>query len=369
MKGLLALASSRNLRVGLIAVPWLLAAVYLYAFAADRYAAESLVAVRSNGDTPAIGMDSLAMMLGGGRTSSRDDELMLEAHVLSMDMLRALDERLALREAYSAPRFDFIFRLSRDATREQFLEHYRRRTHLVVNETSGLITIRTQAFTPALAEATNREILEISERFINEAGHRIAREQMAFAEQELAKARRAVNAARGALLAFQNEHGVLDPVAQAAGNTGLTLELKSMLARQEAELKTLLAYLNEDSHQAQALRAQIAGTRAQIESESRRAMSSADGTSLNALAGEYQQLSGTLEFALDTYRLALSGVETARVESTRKLKSLVLAQSPTLPQTATYPRRGYTLIALLTGLMLLYGIARLVVATIEDHRE
>src|SRR5690606_24886049 len=39
----------RNLRLGVIVVPWLIAAVYLYAFAADRYVAESIVAVREEG--------------------------------------------------------------------------------------------------------------------------------------------------------------------------------------------------------------------------------------------------------------------------------------------------------------------------------
>src|SRR5690606_15928190 len=207
------------------------------------------------------------------------------------------------------------------------------------------------------------------ERFINESGHRLAREQMAFAESELQKARAAVNDARNALLAFQNEHGVLDPVAQAMGNTSLTVELQATLARQEAELRALLGYLDENAHQVQALRAQIAGTRAQLEAEARRAMTAAGGTSLNVLAGEYQELQTTLEFALDAYRLALSGVETARAESTRKLKSLVLVQSPVVPEAAEYPRRAYTLVALLMGLGLLYGIARLVVATIEDHHE
>ena len=87
-----------------------------------------------------------------------------------------------------------------------------------------------------------------------------------------------------------------------------------------------------------------------LEAESRRAMTSADGTSLNVLAGEYQELTATLEFALDTYRLALSGVEAARVESTRKLKSLVLAQSPSVPEAPEHPRRAYLLFALLIGL-------------------
>ena len=62
-------------------------------------------------------------------------------------------------------------------------------------------------------------------------------------------------------------------------------------------------------------------------------------------------------------------LETARIESTRKLKSLVLVETPALPETAEFPRRVYTLIALLMGLFLIYGIVRLIIATIEDHLE
>jgi capsular polysaccharide transport system permease protein len=369
MKRLLRLASPRNLRLGVIAVPWALAALYLTLFAADRYVAESVVAVRENGDTPIVGADALTTLFAGSAPASREDELMLETHVLSMDMLKQLEQALDLKESYSAPRLDLLFRLSPDATREQYLDYYRRRVEVLVDDESGLLQIRTQAFTPEAAQAVNRQIIALSERFINESSHRLAREQMEFAEQELEKARAAVNDARGALLAFQSEHGVLDPVAQATANTGLTVELQAALARQEAELKALLGYLNEDAHQVQGLKTQIAGTRSQLEAESVRAMSSDDGTSLNVLAGEFQELAANLQFAQDTYKLALSGLETARVESTRKLKSLVLVESPALPESARYPRRLYTLFALLMGLGLLYGIVRLVVATIEDHQE
>jgi capsular polysaccharide transport system permease protein len=89
---------------------------------------------------------------------------------------------------------------------------------------------------------------------------------------------------------------------------------------------------------------------------------------LNVLAGSFQELFAEVEFAQDSYKLALTAVETARVESTRKLKSLVLVESPAIPESPEYPRRVYTLIALLLALGLLYGIARLVVATIEDHQ-
>jgi capsular polysaccharide transport system permease protein len=361
--------NARNLRFGLIVIPWLLTGVYLWVFAADRYVAESVVTVRENGEAPIAGMDALSTLFGASTPATREDELMLEAHILSMDMLRQLDEKLGLREAFSEPRTDPFFRMSRSARKEEFLAYFRRRVEVYVDERSGLIRIRTQGFAPQLAEALNREIIATSERFINESSHRLAREQMQFAEGELRKVRHVLNDARNKLLAFQEKHGVLDPVAQATANTGVTVELQATLARQEAELKSMLNYLNEDAPPVRGLNAQLEGTRAQLEVESRRAMSSGDGTSLNVLAGDYQELFAEVEFAQDSYKLALTAVETARVESNRKLKSLVLVASPAVPESPEYPRRIYTSVALLVGLGMLYGIARLVVATIEDHQQ
>jgi len=369
VKLLLAKLNARNLRIGLIAAPWLLTAVYLWVFAANRYVAESVVTVRENSEAPMAGVDAVSALFGASAPASRDDELLLEAHILSMDMLRQLDERLGLRAAFAAPLMDPIFRLSEDARQERFLDYYRSRVEVRVDERSGLMRIRTQGFTPELAAALNGEIIAVSERFINESSHRLAREQMEFAESELKKARHALDHARAELVAFQEKHGVLDPVAQAAANTGVTVELHAGIARQEAELKSMLNYLNEDAPPVRAAKAQLEGTRAQLEVESRRAMSSADGTSLNVLASSFQELFAEVEFAQDSYKLALTAVETARVESTRKLKSLVLVESPAVPESPEYPRRVYTLISLLLALGMLYGIARLVVATIEDHQQ
>lgn len=367
----LAWLSARNLRLGVIVVPWLLVAIYLGAFSADRYVSESVLVVRQEGAAMAIpgGVDALSAMFGSSM-ASREDQFMLEAHILSMDMLRQVDEKLDLRRAYSSPKVDFIFRLDEDASQEGFLAYYRSRIEVEVDDGSGLLTVRTQGFTPEIAQAVNREVVAISERFINESSHRLAREQMSFAESELKNARAQLDDVRGRLLEFQEQHGMLDPTAQAAANTGLTAQLHAMQARQEAELKGLQAYLNDDAPKVQALQAQITGIRQQLEAERRRSVTNTDGgEKLNVLAGEYQQLLAELEFVSDHYRGALTALETARIESTRKLKSLVLVESPALPESAEYPRRAYTLFALLMGLTLLYAIGRLIVATIEDHME
>ena len=370
MKPLFQWLTARNLRLVIIIVPWLLAAIYLFFFAADRYVSESVVVIRQEGGGMSLpgNLNALSAMFGSS-SASGEDQYMLQAHILSIDMLRQLNEKLDLRQAYSAPKLDFVFRMDEDATQEEFLEYYTSRVEVLVESASGLVTIRTQGFSPEIAQSVNQEVVAISERFINESSHRLARDQMAFAESELESARAELDKARADLLDFQEQHGILDPTAQAAANTGLVAELQAAQALQEAELKGLLAYLNEDAPQVQALQAQISGLRQQLEAERLRSVTSAEGMSLNVLAGQYQELLARLEFVADAYRAALTALETARIESTRKLKSVVLVESPALPESAEYPRRAYSLLALLMGLTLLYGIGRLIVATIEDHLE
>ena len=218
--------TARKLRLAVVAAPWLLAALYLFVFAADRYVSESIITVRQNGAEGAAGFN-LTSLLGVSVPASLDDEKMLEAYILSMDILRKLDQELGLRKAFNSPRADFIFRLGSGATQEQFLDYYRSRVEVVVEEDSGLLRIRTQGFSPEAAEALNRGMLAFSERFINESSHRLAREQMEFAESELRAARTGVDKARDAVLAFQKAHDVLDPVAQAEASSGLTAQLQA----------------------------------------------------------------------------------------------------------------------------------------------
>ena len=228
------------------------------------------------------GVESLSAMFGS-TMASREDQYMLEAHILSMDMLLQINEKLGLREAYSAPTLDFIFALSGNASQEAFLAYYRSRIDVSVDDSSGLLTIRTQGFTPEIAQAVNREVVAISEKFINESSHRLARDQMAYAESELRNARAGLDEDRSHILRFQEEYGVLDPAAQAAANSGLTAELQAMLARHEAELKGLQAYLNDEAPQINALQAQIGGIRQQLHDERLGSVKNANGKSLNAI--------------------------------------------------------------------------------------
>ena len=75
------------------------------------------------------------------------------------------------------------------------------------------------------------------------------------------------------------------------------------------------------------------------------------------------------EFAVDAYKIALGAVENARIDATRKLKSLVVIEPPSRPQTPEYPQRLYTLFTVLALSVLSYAIIRLVLATIREHQD
>lgn len=361
--------STRALFVLVVALPILAYCLYLASIARDRFVSESILTVRqSGGDSGAI--PGAALMLAGITPASHEDTVYLKDFIHSQGLLSLLDKRLKLREHFSDAGLDLPYRLSPQANRETFLQYFRQRVEISFDEKSGLLKVRTQGFTPAFAQQLNQTILEESERFVNENSHRIARERMKFAEGELALAGQRLQAARDDVLAFQNKHRLLDPNAQAASAGALAVELQANRSRLEAELNGLLTYLKDDSFQVKTLRAKLAALDLQIASERARATTqNRDGERLNALAADFQALQLKAQFAQDAYRLALTAVENARIEATRKLKNLITVEPPTLPESAEYPLVGYNLTTLITICVLLFAILRLVFAIVREHQD
>lgn len=359
--------SARTLKLALIAAPMLLYGLYLALVAADRFVSESVIAVRQDsGEGSAL--PGAAMLLAGIGTGSSQDTLHVREFVHSQDLLLKLDSRLKLREHFGAPLADLPFKLGRKESLEDFVRYYRARVQVLYDDRSALLRLRVQGFDPAFAQQLNQVILEESERFVNESSHRIARERLRFAEGELSLAGQRLLKARNDLLAFQNKNKLLDPTLQAQATGVLSAELEASRSRLEAELNGLLGFLNEDAYQVKALRGRIAALNKQIDTERTRATSDGQrGSRLNQLALDFQGLQLQAEFARDAYKLALAAVENARIDATRKIKSLVVVEPPSRPETAEYPLVGYNLATLLAICMLTYAIVRLVLATIREH--
>lgn len=366
---LLTFLKANRLRLALVIIPMTLATVYFAFFAADRYVSTSTIIVKQASHESSA-LPGAALLLAGVTPPSREDTLYVQEYVHSLGLLQRLDKKLNLRAHYQSAQNDPVFSLAGNSTQEEFLDYYRKRIEIKLDDLSSLLTIRVQGFEPSFAQALNQAILDESEHFVNEFSQQIASEQLRFAENELLGASQRVQDAQTKILSFQNKHKMLDPVAQAHASGAVTAELQAQLTKLEAELKGLRSFLQDNAFQVAALKSQIKATRAQLEIERARTTSRGkQGERLSTLALEFQALQLRGEFARDAYKLALGAVENARIDATRKIKSLVIIEPPSRPEEAEYPRRLYNLLTLLVASLLLYAIVRLVVTTIREHQD
>lgn len=354
---------SRGLNYAIL-IPMILSVIYYAFIATDRYVSHAVVSVRSANETSSA-ISGLAALVGAN-SNSREDTLYLREYIHSLDMLKILDEKIKLKSLYQKNHKDLFFRLYDFMPQELYLWYFQNRIEVVYDDTTGLLRINAEGFTPEDADIIAKAVLEECERFVNELSHKMSRHQLSFAEDELKKAKERFSKAKSTLLAFQNKYGMLDPIEQAKAQASLAIEFDATLAKKEAELGAMLAYLQESAPQVVSLKNEIAALKKQIIKEQKRVTSEANAAT-NALASQYQNLTIDVGFTEDVYKLALTAVEKARLDATRQVKYLATIQTPQIAEMAEYPRRIHNLVTIFIVLMLLYGISRLIKATIEDH--
>lgn len=364
----LASLTPRRLQWGIIYGPMLFAIVYFTIFAAPRYVSESRVSVRLATVAPTV-MPGVISMTGSPTPLAYEDTLYLMNFIQSSTMLQELDARIQLRKHYESPKLDFLGKLWRGTSKEWFQYYYQNRVLLEFDDLSGLLTIDAQAFDPKMARTLAQTILSLSEQWVNDYSWKVARDQIAFSEKLTRDADAKLQATKKEVLDFQAKYHLLDPVSSSAAATALTSSLQATLASQESAYNALSAYMQPDAPQLETLRGQIAATRGQLVAERIRATTGGNGSALASLNVEYTNLLTAQQIASNDYLQAVAALNAARIDATRKLKSLVVVEEPTVPDASTYPRWAYDLLTLFVVCVLVYAIVRLSIATILEHQD
>lgn len=345
-----------------------LAMVYWGLIASNRYVSEASIEIERTDMMGAASLDfgSLLSGVGGGRSK---DQLLLREYLRSLDMLKKLDAKLDLRGHYSDSSRDPLSRMwGKERRQEIFHQHYLSRTSIELDEYSGLLLIKVQAYEPQMAKAIADMLVSEGERYMNELGHAVALDQVAFLEKQVAEMGQRAIEARRELLAYQNAKGMLSPQALAETLQGTVNRLESQLTDLKARRAALLGYLSPEAPGVVEINLQIQAIEKQIELEQGR-LTSPKGKTLNVTVEEYQRLELAAKFAEDVYKTALVALERGRVESLRTLKKVAVLQSPSLPDYPLEPRRIYNIVAFTLAALLLAGIIHLLAAIIRDHRD
>ncbi|GAB2719019.1 chain-length determining protein [Halomonas garicola] len=342
----------------------LLVSLYWFLWAEDRYLSRATVVLES----PQIAQPDISFSSILTGASGDKDLLLLREYLLSVDMLKEVEEELDFRSHYSENGDVFARLGDAEAPIEDLHKYYLRRVTVEMDEYAGVLNVEVQAYTPEFAHKMVQLLLEAGEAHMNDMGQRLAFEQVEFLEEQLRRLEDRLDDARADLLAFQNKEGLVSPTSTVESINQVVATLEGELARIQAQRKALSSYQSVQSADMRRVQSEIEALREQIEKQRDR-LAQATGESLNRISSQYETLELKAQFAQETYSSALAALENTRLEAARKLKQVSVLQSPLFPEYATKPDRLYNASVFAIVTLFLALIASMMILIIRDHRD
>ena len=363
----------------LVIAPLIMAAWYLYTRAADQYTSTVGFAVRT--EKAGSGLDLLGGIPGLSAlssTSSSDTDILYE-FLLSQALVAKVDQRLNLREIWSRPENDIVFRFDPDGTIEDLTKYWWRMMQVSYDPGTRLITLQAHAFAPDEARDIAAAVLEESSGMINRLSSIAQEDTTRYAREEFDLAKERLEKARLALKAFRSQTHIVDPLADLQGEMGVLGQLQQKLADELIALDMLrstsrnLARPGGRSAETVDVRIQQAELRVQVIREridsERTKFGGGDGRrDYSALVGEFERLNVDLEFAQKSYVAALATLEAARADAQRQSRYLAAYVTPTLAEKPLYPKRAQILVVMAVFLGLGWAVMVLVLYNLRDRR-
>lgn len=342
---------------------------YWLFIASDRYVSTAHIVIQRTDLATGATTGDLASLIGGVSGANRADQLMMRDYLLSVGLLQKLDKELDLRSHFSNWRRDpFSKFLFANAPVEWLHRYYLSRVSVELNDYDGVLVVNAQAYTPEMSKAISEKLVLEGEAFMNNVANSLAQTQVDFLEKQVVQMHDRLLSARQTLLDYQNEKGLASPMATAESTVAILAKLQASLTELQTQKSALQSYLVASHPSVVQLNQQIAAVEKQMLQEQAK-LASPTGKPLNKTVEEYQRLEMQAAFADAVYKTALSALERGRIEATRTIKKISVVQAPTLPEYPLEPRRIYnTLVALMTA-FLLAGIAHLLWAVVQDHKD
>jgi capsular polysaccharide transport system permease protein len=360
----------RKLPVGLlivVGVPTLLAAIYYLLIASPRYVSEARFVVRSAQVSQPSPM-GVALNVAGFSTGS-SEAFAVHEYLTSRDSLKALQQKHDVREIFGRAGADPLARYPRlwdGKSEESLFKAYLRFLQVGYDATTGISTIRVEAFTAKDAHALNEALLTSGETLINQLNERAAANAVRDAARDRAQAVQDAEQARDTLTRFRTSARFIDPRAEAAESTQVIATLSVAIAQLKAERDQLMADA-PSSPQLAPLNRRIAGLEKQI-SENRARMAG-ESNSLAPKVGTYEELMLQREIADRRVTQAEAALLSAQQEAARQKLYLERIVSPSQPDKGTEPRRLRSILTIFLSSLLAYGVGWLVWAGIREHRQ
>ena len=349
-----------------VALPTLLTFGYFGLWASPMYISETQFAVKDVVEQGA-GLD-IASQIFKTSSSSVQNARIVETYLKSPDLFEILNKELKIVDHYSAKSHDIISRLSIDPSAWDKEVFWAKVSQPKIDVDSGVVTFTVRAYDPEMAQDITKATLKASEALVNEMNERSRKDAIKLATNEVKIAQERVSQAQKALEVFRDEHRELDPKATASGLQSLVLELEGERAKVKAQLAESRSYMQSNAPTVRGLEKRLAALETQLKAEKARiAGATQEANTLNAWVSQFESLTIESEFAQKQLVSAMTALEQARAMALTKTQYIVPIQQPTLPDESRYPRTWIFTLCAFFGFFFLYGMVRLIVASIREH--
>jgi capsular polysaccharide transport system permease protein len=356
----------KRLRLALTLLPTILATLYFTFIASDRYVSEAKFVVRTAAKPNGFsGFGSFLQVTGLVR--SQDDVFSVQDFVTSRDAVRQLAEQLPITDIYNRPEADFIARypsLFYGATLEQFHKYFQWMVTVTFSSTTGITTLRVQAFRPDDAKAIAMGLLDLGEQTVNRMNERIQNDAVRVAAEEVNRDEQRLVAVQLAITNFRNRELMIDPARSSVIVTEVTARLDADLTQTKAQLTEMTA-ASPSSPQIGVLQRHIAALETQILAERTRISDPSTGLA-NKLA-DYERLTLEREFAKQALTAASASLDTARAEARRQQLYLERVVEPNEPDYAMMPERPRAVLTIFGLNVLALLVVWLIFAGVQEH--
>ena len=343
-------------------------AVFLYylLWASPMYVSQTRFAIRS-ADSSGGGLDIASALLRSSSSTGADAHIVVE-YIQSLDIIHDIDKELGVDLHFSDKGHDVFSRPTNNPTQDEQLRYWKWAVIPALDQDTGIITLETKAYSPEMAQKIAAAVLARSEALVNTMNLRAREDAVSLAQSEVQRAEARVRKAQEAMRNFRDAHTLLDPRVTAAGLQGVVTELEGEAVKLRAQLAEAQSFMRSSAPATKALQTRLKAVESQLDQEKQRlaGLRSQEGN-LNAVVGEYEDLTIEAEFAQKQLVTAMSALESARVHEVAKSRYVVAFQQPTLPDESLYPRPFLFTAYVFVGALLLLGLGSLITASIREH--
>lgn len=351
-----------------VALPTLIASIYFFLMASPQYVSEARFIVRNASGGGAPSAFGVALQ-GVGLSGSQTEAFAVHEYITSGQAVTDLSSKLDLAAVLGPPEADFLSkypRLGESRSKEGLKKALERYVTVGYDSTTGISTLRVQAFKPKDAQLVAQTLLVGGEKLVNRLNERSRTDTLADARFARDEAQRRLDMVQSQIAAFRNDQQIVDP-GRAAIESGQLIGTLMAAAMQLRAERDQLASTAPQSPALPTLDARIAAYDRQIAKQ--RAEVAGSAASLAPSVGVYEELLRRREFATEELAQMTKIYLTAEQDVRRQNLYLERIVQPSIPQESLEPQRLVAVLSVFGTMVLIYGLSLLLWTGFREHRQ